>query len=133
MVAYSFKRQFVEPILLGLGASLELQPVYPKRQTIRADRKRHAHPGEQLQLFCGMRTKDCFLIGRAQCISVDPIRLWVGADFVGVLRKASVVNVTDEFAIADGFSGAKAMFGFWKHEHGPGWFDGVLIKWEPLR
>jgi len=35
MVAYSFRARFREPILVGA-----------KRQTIRADRKRHARPGE---------------------------------------------------------------------------------------
>ncbi|MEJ0016825.1 MAG: ASCH domain-containing protein [Acetobacteraceae bacterium] len=46
MVAYSFKRDFAAPILAGI-----------KRQTIRADRRRHARPGEVLQLYTGMRTK----------------------------------------------------------------------------
>lgn len=45
MVAYSFQKRFVEPIRSGR-----------KRQTIRADRKRHARPGEVLQLYSGMRT-----------------------------------------------------------------------------
>ena len=35
VVSYSFKRQFIDPIKRGT-----------KRQTIRADRKRHARPGE---------------------------------------------------------------------------------------
>jgi hypothetical protein len=46
VVAYSFRQQFRPPILAGT-----------KRQTIRADRKRHARPGEQLQLYTGMRTR----------------------------------------------------------------------------
>lgn len=51
MVAYSFKRQFGPPILAGT-----------KGGTIRNDRKRHARPGEELQLYHGMRTKSCTLI-----------------------------------------------------------------------
>jgi hypothetical protein len=43
MVAYSFNPIFVGPILAGT-----------KRQTIRAERKRHARPGEAMQLYTGM-------------------------------------------------------------------------------
>lgn len=39
MVAYSFRKRFGPPILAGT-----------KAQTIRADRKRHARPGEEVQL-----------------------------------------------------------------------------------
>ena len=53
MVAYSLKPRFIPPILSGA-----------KRQTIRAiSRRRHAIPGETLQLYTGMRTKQCRLIG----------------------------------------------------------------------
>lgn len=71
MVAYSYKARFVEPIRLGL----EPGPWIPgmKRQTIRADRKRHARPGEEIQHYRGMRTRQCFLIGRAICEAVRRI------------------------------------------------------------
>jgi len=64
MVAYSFRARFREPILVGA-----------KRQTIRADRKRHARPGEQLQLYTGMRTRECAIIARALCSQVMPVRI----------------------------------------------------------
>ena len=48
MVAYSFKARFVPLIREGL-----------KTQTIRAQRSRHARPGELIQLFSGMRTHLC--------------------------------------------------------------------------
>jgi hypothetical protein len=63
-VAYSFQRRFVAPILAGT-----------KRQTIRAERKRHARPGEVVSLYHGMRTRQCFLIAQAPCVDVQPIRL----------------------------------------------------------
>lgn len=71
MVAYSFKKQFIRPILIGLGAPLSpdefavgmdefgnvSRPV-GKRQTIRAlGKRRHARPGELVSLYFGMRTK----------------------------------------------------------------------------
>ena len=52
MVAYSFKKQFGPPILAGT-----------KAQTIRADRKRHVRSGELVQLYTGMRTRQCRRLG----------------------------------------------------------------------
>ena len=136
MVAYSFKERFVKPIEVGLSSvSLSFDPP-PKRQTIReVGLKRHARPGEVLQLYYGMRTKYCRSIGVAKCVSADPIRMniadepkiWmqVGKDAAGF--------VTDEFARADGFASAEDMHEFWKKEHGLGRFEGVLIRWEPIR
>lgn len=62
MVAYSFRAHFEAPIRAGT-----------KAQTIRADRARHARAGEELQLYTGMRTQHCRLIGRAICMAVSPI------------------------------------------------------------
>lgn len=65
MVAYSFKTMFADRIRAGENC-----------QTIRADRKRHARPGEKMQIFTGMRTKHCErLIPDPLCISVEPIRI----------------------------------------------------------
>lgn len=65
-VAYSFQQQFAEPILAGT-----------KGGTIRAQRsgRGHARPGEELQLYTGMRTKHCRLICRKPCIAVTRILL----------------------------------------------------------
>lgn len=120
MVAYSFKAQFRAPILAGT-----------KCQTIRADRKRHARTGEALQLYTGMRTKQCRLIGRATTISVLPIRL----DF----RRHSVMiggpsyhtaSELDCFAQSDGFADWQEMAAFWRREHDTlTEFSGMLIRW----
>ncbi len=48
MVAYDFRPMFVGSIRSG-----------NKRQTIRSNRRRHARPGEPMQLYTGMRTKAC--------------------------------------------------------------------------
>jgi hypothetical protein len=48
MVAYSFHRQFVDPIRQGV-----------KTGTVRAARMRHANVGERIQLYTAMRTKHC--------------------------------------------------------------------------
>ncbi|RVD44927.1 hypothetical protein EN742_00860 [Mesorhizobium sp. M4A.F.Ca.ET.020.02.1.1] len=124
MVAYSFKSHFAPPILAGT-----------KRQTIRADRKRHARAGEQLQLYTGMRTKQCKLIGRATCIGVDLVMLNF-ADH-GVVRINGIVLFSDaamqRFAHSDGFTSWADMRAFWRDNHpGVEVFDGVLIRWGDL-
>ncbi len=121
MVAYSFKRQFIRPILRQT-----------KQQTIRADRRRHARPGEPLQIYFGMRTKSCRLIGHATCLLAHPIRL----DFVAnrVERDVGLPRVSaadlDRFAMDDGFADWAAMRSFWRTEHPDvPVFSGVLIGW----
>lgn len=127
MVAYSFKQRFVAPILAGT-----------KRQTVRGARKRHARPGEAVQIYTGMRTKHCRLIGRATCLDVLPITfmfsngegsqddliLCAGLDHLGDL---------DAFARADGFANWAELCAFWRKNHpGVDEFHGVLIRWGDL-
>lgn len=38
----------------------------------------------------------------------------------------------DVFAKLDGFANFDDMATFWREEHGPETFEGVLIKWEPV-
>ncbi|MCJ2107902.1 hypothetical protein MKK70_21485 [Methylobacterium sp. E-041] len=130
MVAYSFKKRFGPPILAGT-----------KAQTIRADRKRHARPGEQLQLFTGMRTKHCRRLGEPVCLAVQPVRLVFAergipeafqVDHAPIGPRAMVA-----FAQADGFVDLDDMRRFWWSEHPPEEgdtlvFEGFLIRWQPL-
>lgn len=137
MVAYSFKARFAAPILAGT-----------KRQTIRADRKRHARPGEELQLYTGMRTKHCKLVGRAIVSKVIPVTLQFVDRIVG---RAGVEGVTwhnpgnpvfcsplwpkemNQFARDDGFENWRDMKTFWAEAHpGVDVFEGVLIQWGAL-
>lgn len=141
MVAYSFNPRFVEPIRVGLGYKLVMGDVAPKRQTIRAHKKgrgRHAQPGEELQLYCGMRTRQCFLIGKARCIDVQLIFIVVEAPLIrigpGIGRSYQRVSELDEFARGDGFADWREMALFWYEHHHADMndFHGVIIKWEPL-
>jgi hypothetical protein len=133
MVAYSFKRQFVEPIRIGLGLPpLVLPPARPKRQTIRADRRRHARPGEWVQLYTAMRTKACEHIGNGMCIAVTRVHLQLDLGIVSVEHHPAMRNGDlDAFAQADGFDDWPAMRAFWKAEHGVPTFEGVIIYWRP--
>lgn len=123
MVAYSFKARFVEPI-----------ETRRKRHTIRADRKRHARAGEQLQLYYAQRTIHCRLIALETCrfvlaVSIDWNAMRIEMDGLAEIRKAAEL---DKFARDDGFTDIDDMREFWDAEH-PGLdrFAGKLISWAP--
>ncbi len=127
MVAYSFKERFAEDII-----------ALRKRQTIRANRKRHARPGERLQLFTGMRTAKCrkLLKDDPVCIDVVPIVIEVKDEGISGLRIDGwdyTYVESERFARADGFESLADMHSFWKAEHGIGRFEGVLISWRPWK
>ena len=125
MVAYSFKRRFAAPILFGR-----------KRQTIRADRKRHARPGETTQLYTGMRTRFCRKLGTATCAEAVPVLLNFDAGSVVFPdgRFLSLQCELDRFARDDGFLNWEHLVSFWRSEHGllP-FFNGVLIRWQDFQ
>lgn len=133
MVAYSFKKRFAPPIIAGLHPGPLVAGM--KRQTIRADRKRHARPGEELQLYTGMRTTSCKLLGRAACTSVLPIRLLLGSSPVVEIGGEPAITDAgglDLFARFDGFADWPDLCAFWAAEHAEvSEFSGVLIRWEP--
>ncbi|NYZ17045.1 hypothetical protein HL658_31265 [Azospirillum sp. RWY-5-1] len=143
MVAYSFRPNFVDMILAGLEPGEELPGM--KRQTIRAHRfrGRHARPGEAIQLYAGMRTKHCRLLGVAECTSVERVLLRLdapggvtihGGDAPTVRRiGADEPELLDQFAQRDGFPrGWAELLEFWAREHpDTGHFAGVLIRWRP--
>lgn len=138
MTAYSFKKQFVWPILIGIGAAVpdSFGSPGPKRQTIRAiGKRRHARPGEVIQLYTAMRTKQCRKLGDAICKSVEPIRISVDGNQVVLKERGRILDggALDEFARSDGFAGWAEMKKFWQDEHGAmvrlGPWSGVLIQW----
>jgi hypothetical protein len=135
VVAYSFKRRFVDPIRVGLSRVSLSFDCQPKHQTIRAiGKRRHARPGETLQLYCAMRTRQCFKIGEARCIEVSPIAIAVNLHTMPITLNGQHLGGgrIHEFAQADGFDHGEDMHEFWKAEHGLGPFEGVLIRWEPF-
>jgi uncharacterized protein YqfB (UPF0267 family) len=116
MVAYNFQARFAYDVASGR-----------KRQTIRANSKRrHARPGETIQLYTEMRRTTCKQLGLGTCLSAEPCRITVGAVFLGKQRVESL----DEFAQADGFPDFTAMKEWFAETHGLP-FNGTLIKWEP--
>lgn len=140
MVAYSFKKQFIEPIMAGL--EINTPEIRPKLQTIRAmGKRRHARPGEVIHLYTAMRTKQCRKLGDARCVSVEGVLLkwseWPSFctfDLQNGRRIGATRPIEDmeEFARADGFCDFAQMRKFWAEEHGVATFEGVLIKWEKI-
>ena len=97
-------------------------------------RSRLARPGEELQLYTGMRTLACKLLLRAPCVNVVPIEIDVSFDQILEVRVVSFLcpyfyKHLDEFARRDGFSDQADMHAFWLKEHGVGTFRGVMISW----
>ena len=143
MVAYSFQRRFAGPILDG-----------SKGGTIRAPRKwrygagpsaeigGHAYPGQELQLYTGMRTKQCRLITRKTCLVVDRVRLHFGCREIALASLERYLRATaelDAFARFDGFADFEDMTTFWRDNRAsrrPGEdgviFDGWHIRWMAL-
>ena len=120
MPAYSFQAQFAPLVESG-----------EKRQTIRAiGKRRHAHPGERLQLYTGMRTKAC-----RKLVTPDPVCTFAGSVYIchGIGSPAVTVEdkgevSPDAFARADGFADFDAMLEWFEKTHGLP-FVGVLIRW----
>lgn len=138
MVAYSFKSIFVPAIRAGLGFDFGINSptLRPKRQTIRAvGLRRHARPGETLQLYTGMRTKQCEKIGDARCVGIDHIAIrfpYAGKAAKVVIGRRKVADLED-FAALDGFETWADLQKFWYVNHPDiDEFVGVRIRWEPL-
>ncbi len=106
MVAYSFHQCFEGSII-----------AYRKLQTVRGHRRRHARPGEPMQLYTGMRTRACrkLLADDPICVSLDDIEIDVPAipenvHFVDERLRISVDGeqlsdvAVEVFAACDGFA-----------------------------
>ncbi|MGO8079882.1 ASCH domain-containing protein [Rhizobium leguminosarum] len=144
MVAYSFKPYFTPQI-----------EDLTKCQTVRADRPRHARPGEAVQLFQGMRTRHCRrIVVDPICTANLPVQIKL-SDLLDELIASIVVNgiqlhreEVEEFACKDGFhpdrlrlmhdggrakSARQNMGIFWQRHHpGVADFSGRLILWKPV-
>ena len=128
MTAYNFHKRFVEPIIKGT----KLQTIRPLGKSGR----RHARPGEPVQLYCGMRTKSCSKIVTPDpiCCQVLPVEL----DFslprspTILLNKFPLNPATlRAFARLDGFESLDEMRLMFCSLYGVARKDMVLIRWTP--
>ena len=122
MVAYNFQKQFVEPIQSG-----------EKTHTIRKNgNRRHAKPGEPMQIYFGLRTKYARkIIDDPTCLFVSVIEIEVTEDRIaGIwIDGEGVPGDMNDFAVSDGFADIAAMHKFWLDFHGVGLFRGSMIGW----
>lgn len=128
VVAYSFKPQFEEALRSG-----------DKAQTIRAlGKRRHARPGEMVQIYIGMRTANCRLLFQSECVEVLPITLdkseptgqfIMGKPLLDVVLNGNALSIDEihRLAVADGFPDRHAFYKFFE-DRLP--FEGVLIRWQ---
>lgn len=123
MVAYSFKKRFEEPIRMG-----------EKVHTLRNDRKRHARPGEFVQLYVGIRTRSCRKIMDPDpiCIAVRTVEITFTGSGIGAVTVDGMPEDIASFAGSDGFDSPDDMFRFWRQEHGEiNRWTGVMVVWDP--
>jgi hypothetical protein len=118
MVAYNFQGRFAEAIEQG-----------EKRQTVRAIGKRHhASPGDDLQLYIGMRTKSCRKVREAKCNDVCQITIYEDKILTFNPQEIHLGDDLEHFARRDGFASWSEMRDWFAKIHGLP-FTGVLIRW----
>jgi hypothetical protein len=128
MVAYNFQSRFAPEVETGR-----------KRQTFRAiGKRRHARPGEVLQLYTGMRTKGCRKLMKTdpECQEVVHVRLYLkgrrAKPTLAVMQEGVFMDMPrghiQSFALADGFESVAGLFDFFETTHGLP-FEGVVVKW----
>ena len=114
MVAYNFQARFAEAVERG-----------EKRQTIRKPRRSgHAKPGDAVQLYTLMRTRDCRKLGDAVCEVSTYCAIREDSITLGNHPRVDL----DEFARADGFASFEDMKTWFRETHGLP-FVGQLIRW----
>ena len=123
MVAINFQPNFADEVEWG-----------KKRQTIR--RAARCKPGDALQLYTGMRTKQCRKLGDAICTRIRPVvirdteMLLDGRIvFAGDARRDDLGDHDNDFARKDGFEGFMEMAEWFQARYGALPFEGVVIEW----
>lgn len=118
MVAYSFQGRFADAVESG-----------EKRQTIRArGKRRHAKPGDNLQLYTGMRTKACRKLRDAVCHDACSIRIERDKVFTFYPQEIFLDRHLEILAKNDGFASWAEMRDWFDATHGLP-FLGVMIRW----
>lgn len=159
MVAYSFQKRFIGPVLAGLEPGPWLPDM--KRHTLRLPREgrsKHVRPEQPVHLYTAMRTKHCRQLGLATCRLRIPVRLVLDCGKMSIARQegaalrsyvkqlAPIVqqileapvahcfegDAMDEFARTDGFADREEMAAFFNAPKEGVWhLQLVLIAWAP--
>lgn len=127
MPAYNFKREFIPKILQRT-----------KFTTIRKVRRYATHPGDNLMLYEGMRTKSCYKVVDTLCTDIQPLVLFPfvrsiyfqrrkqGGEF-GTLDQSAIDKLVGE----DGFEDSETFFQFFHLYKQERLNDFELIRWDP--
>jgi hypothetical protein len=118
MVAFSFRPEFVNKILSG-----------EKQSTIRSTKR--CEVGDMMQLYTGLRTKECKKLIEVLCIGVAPIlisaySLWKLGETEGNV-KPSVAPLHEQ----EGFMNVCDMVAFFREEYGLP-YRGWIHAWRKL-
>jgi len=103
MPALNFQNQFVPMVADGT-----------KLHTIRRKRKNPIKVGQMLQLYTGMRTKQCEMIAARLCTAVVPVVIYPNLGRVVLGGKMLSLDDTLRFAIRDGFANQMDFFKFFE-------------------
>jgi hypothetical protein len=118
MAAYNFQKRFVDSIRAGV-----------KTQTIRpVGKRRHARPGELVQLYTGQRTSSCQKIIDGICLSVVPVTLdFRNGAYIEINKQWQPIS--SHFAIRDGFESVDEMAQMFTQLYGKFRNQMLLITW----
>ncbi len=118
MVAYNFKSRFASLVASGAKTQTIRKPRSPKSP--------HAHRGDILQLYTGMRTKDArkLVLPDPVCVLSKSVIIHRGSLFLPGMQQP----VPDQFARADGFEDFRELVAFIDNLYGLP-FHGRLIAW----
>lgn len=120
--AYNFTKRFAQLVESG-----------EKSQTIRAfGKRRHAEPGDRLQLYTGMRTKACRKLIEpdpicSACLAVEIRRFRSGKRKIKITGAGALA--LGDVALADGFGCMDELIDWVENAYGLP-FYGVLIRWD---
>lgn len=114
MVAYNFQARFADAVACG-----------DKVQTIRKRRASgHAKPGDAVQLYTGMRTKQCRKLADATCVLSTYCAIREDSVTLGNHPRVDL----DAFAEWDGFESFDDMKSWFREVYGLP-FIGQLVRW----
>lgn len=119
MTAYNFSPQFVPLIESGR-----------KMTTFRVPRKHPPREGGELQLYTGMRTKQCRLIMRAQCMGIVHVHL---RPYISLSSGRTMLTMEEQETIAreDGFGSVREFHAWFADRYGQERMELEVVAWSP--
>ena len=118
MVAINFSGRFAELVASRV-----------KRQSIRADKTARYRTGRTLQLYTGMRTKDCRKLTVTDPVITERIYCAVRPDYLTLGGPGYPKIDMNEFAVLDGFANYAELVQWFQDTYKQPTFVGHCIRW----